>query len=55
LKNLRSNLIMVIFGEVYAVRLWFGWNWAGGAALLPHSRRNVPPPAQFQPNHNRTA
>ena len=33
LKNRRTNLNMVIFGEVYAVRLWFGWNWSGGSAL----------------------
>ena len=33
LKNHRSNLIMVIFGVIYAVRLWFGGHWSGGSTL----------------------
>ena len=33
LKNLRSNLIMVFFGEIYALRLWFGGDWSGGSTL----------------------
>jgi len=33
LKNLRTNLIMVFFGEIYALRLWFGGHWAGGSTL----------------------